>query len=247
MSWFGFGGKNRARKKAAAKAQGALAEFYQRDEKLRQKFAASASKSGATNKSSKASNNRATNKSSDPKFATHLLAVDIETTGFDPQTDRMLSIGWVPITNGAIELEGAGHVVLGSKTARQDSVGESATIHGITDDMLAEGVSLEEGLGIFLQALAGRTMLAHFAELETKFLNHACEQQFGAPLIVATVDTMAREYDAITTTGRDPGRDELRLWNLRETYGLPTYKAHHALTDALACAELWIAQAAHRR
>ena len=36
----------------------------------------------------------------------------------------------------------------------------------------------------------------------------------------------------------------LRLWTARERRGLPVYRAHEALTDALACAELYLAQRA---
>ena len=37
---------------------------------------------------------------------------------------------------------------------------------------------------------------------------------------------------------------QLRLWNARTRYGLPVYKAHNALTDAVATAELYLAQVA---
>lgn len=37
-------------------------------------------------------------------------------------------------------------------------------------------------------------------------------------------------------------RGSIRLWGARERWGLPVYKAHEALTDALACAELYLAQ-----
>ena len=36
----------------------------------------------------------------------------------------------------------------------------------------------------------------------------------------------------------------MRLWTARERRGLPVYRAHEALTDALACAELYLAQRA---
>ena len=41
--------------------------------------------------------------------------------------------------------------------------------------------------------------------------------------------------------------DELRLWRARRRYGLPRYRAHDALIDALACAELYLAQTAELR
>ena len=37
---------------------------------------------------------------------------------------------------------------------------------------------------------------------------------------------------------------DLRLWRARKRYGLPVTKSHDALGDALACAELYLAQTA---
>lgn len=169
------------------------------------------------------------------------LAVDIETTGLDPQADRLLSIGWVPVDGDEIVLGGAGHVVIRG-AGDDESVGESATLHGLTDDAVAAGVDREEAVAALLHALAGRTLLAHYARMEVGFLDRACREIYGAPFDVDTADTMDREYRRIVETDRDPARDELRLWTTRDRYGLPPYKAHHALTDALSCAELWLAQ-----
>jgi len=40
-----------------------------------------------------------------------LLAVDMETTGLTAETDKILSIGWVPINGTTIDLSGAGYVL----------------------------------------------------------------------------------------------------------------------------------------
>ena len=46
--------------------------------------------------------------------------------------------------------------------------------------------------------------------------------------------------------GKKPAPVSIRLADSRERYKLPRYRAHHALTDALATAELLQAQVAHR-
>ncbi|MEJ5919548.1 MULTISPECIES: 3'-5' exonuclease [unclassified Corynebacterium] len=169
------------------------------------------------------------------------LAVDVETTGLDPNKSRLLSIGWVPVDGPDIILGGTEHLII--RGAEGDaSVGESATLHGLTDDAVAQGVAEEEAVAKLLEAMKGRTLLAHFAKMEVGFVDLVCKRHFGGGFHVEPADTMSREYLRIVEAGREPERDELRLWNLREKYGLPVYKAHHALTDALACAELWLAQ-----
>lgn len=171
------------------------------------------------------------------------LAVDVETTGLDPARDRLLSIGWVAVEGQDIVLAESGYVVIRAAGAH-DSVGESATIHGLTDDMLAAGVEAEVGVGKLLEALRGRTLLAHYAQMEIGFVDPLCRKHFGAPLKVPVADTMAREYEKMLRADREPKRDELRLWSLLERYGIPPMKAHHAFNDALACAEVWLAQQA---
>ena len=88
-------------------------------------------------------------------------------------------------------------------------------------------------------------LLAHFARIETGFLGAACTRFWGAGLPVEVVDTFELERRALGggwDAASDPGA--LRLWAARARYGLPVYRAHEALTDALACAELYLAQSA---
>lgn len=170
-----------------------------------------------------------------------LLAVDVETTGLDPSAERLLSIGWVPVDALAVHLGGAGQVVLASDA----EVGQSATFHGITDDQVARGVPTEQALTRFLEALTGRVLLAHYATMEVEFIGRACERVWGVRPPFAVVDTMDLQYRLLTKgMHTEPPRGALRLWGARDQYGLPRYQAHEALTDALACAELFLAQVA---
>jgi DNA polymerase-3 subunit epsilon len=59
------------------------------------------------------------------------------------------------------------------------------------------------------------------------------------------IDTLELEHRLVTTAWQpDPPAGALRLWAARERHGLPHTGAHHALTDAVACAELYLAQTA---
>ena len=203
-----------------------------------------------------------------PLETLRLLALDIETTGLDPRRDRVLSLGWVPVDGGSIVLGGARRFVVrddgvpGPGAAGQgvagpgggagavgepggEGVGQSATVHGLTDDALAAGVPLADAVAALLEALAGRALLAHFARIETGFVSAACERLWGASPVVAVVDTFDLEQRALGGRwGQHLQPGALRLWAARERRGLPVYRAHEALTDALACAELYLAQSA---
>lgn len=172
-----------------------------------------------------------------PASELRLLAIDIETTGLDPRKDAVLSIGYVPVDGETIVFSGARHRIL----AAEAEVGQSAVFHGITDDQVADGVPVADAVAEALAALAGRVMLAHFAMIETRFLSRICEQLYGAPLVVPVIDTLVL-HDRLINRGFDDEAKagQLRLWNARQRYGLPRYPAHGALTDALACAELYL-------
>lgn len=172
-----------------------------------------------------------------------LLAVDVETTGLDADSDRVVAVGWVPVDGLGIDLAGARRRVV----ATRREVGESATVHGLTDDTVAAGRIpihvLEELLGV----LAGRVLLAHHASIEVGFLDAACRRVYGAPFVASSVDTLALQRRVLNDRiggYEEPRPGSLRLWAARERYGLPRYRAHEPLTDALACAELYLAQAA---
>jgi DNA polymerase-3 subunit epsilon len=173
--------------------------------------------------------------------ALRLLAIDVEATGLDPASGELLSVGFVPVDGGSIDLSGAAHYVIASGAA----VGQSATIHGLTDDAVAGGVPLEEAVSAVLAALTGRVLLAHFARIELGYLSAACERLWGAPLPLRAIDTLELQDRVVRSRlSLDPREPNLRLWPARERFGLPVYRAHHALTDALACAELYLAQVA---
>lgn len=168
----------------------------------------------------------------------HLLAVDLETTGLSPARDHVLAVGWVPVDGGRIDLSGGRrHVV------RHDDPGEAVTIHGLTHDDLEEGRPLAEVLSELRRALAGRVLLAHHAPFELAFLDAAFRAAGEPPALPPAVCTLELQR-RLLGRHREIGRGELRLWTARARHGLPVTAAHDALGDALACAELYLAQAA---
>lgn len=184
-----------------------------------------------------------------------LLAVDVETSGLDPARDRLLSVGFLPVDGERIMLSGADSLLLRPDDRTQtaatdpDGVGQSATLHGITDDALATGVTERVGLDRLFEALTGRVLLAHYTRMEVDFLGGLCTRVYGIRPPFVTVDTLdlhlrvlgGGKHMGFTAA---PTRGEVRLWAARKRYGLPRYRVHDALIDALACAELYLAQTA---
>lgn len=173
-----------------------------------------------------------------PLGTVRLLALDIETTGLNPAHDRVLSAGWLPVEHGAIQLAGACEQQL----RPQREIGASATIHGLRDVDLAQGGDEPTLLDAMLPALTGRVLLAHGAAIEMGFLDRMLRRAYGLPLLVPRVCTLTLEAQLRSGLGEPAREGELTLAACRRRYGLPDAREHDALADALACAELFLAQ-----
>jgi DNA polymerase-3 subunit epsilon len=169
-----------------------------------------------------------------------IVAIDLETTGLDPKTDQILSIGLVHIDSWGVKLDTAWHRIV-----RVDKAipGESAVIHQITDDQAAAGGSIKQLLPEVLKRMAGKPMLVHYSPIEQNFLSAACKKIYGAPFVVPIIDTLEIGQRVFERRNHLIQSGDLRLFNLRPRYNLPQYKAHNALSDALATAELFLAMA----
>lgn len=172
-----------------------------------------------------------------------IVALDFETTGFDPNADHILSIGLVQVSSLAIRLGSARHQMVRSKRPIPEA---SVVIHGITDDAAAEGAPLEQLLPELLDTLAGNAVLVHHATIERSFLDVACRRLYSTPFNARFIDTEYVARRSMQRRHQPIGRGNLRLFNLREHYHLPRYPAHNALSDAFATAELFLAMAAEK-
>jgi DNA polymerase-3 subunit epsilon len=172
---------------------------------------------------------------------TEFVALDLETTGLEPQQDEILSIGWVTIQAMQIDLASARHRLVRPEGAIPE---QSAVIHHITDDRAAQGAPLQQTLQELLPQLAGRVLIAHHARFEMQFLSKACQRCFNAPFLMPVIDTQELARRSLERRNQSYRADALRLATLRERYHLPRYRLHNALSDALAAAELFLAQLA---
>jgi DNA polymerase III subunit epsilon len=177
-----------------------------------------------------------------PVSEVEFLAVDLETTGLDPRRDHVLAIGWVPVTARQVVLAGAREVVV--RPPPGVDVGESASVHRLTDDAVAAASTLVGVLPDLLAALHGRVLLAHHAPIELGFLPRAAQEAYGTRLPLTAVDTLTVQHQLVLGQHGEIRPGSLRLDGARRHFGLPRYLAHLALTDAVATGELLLAQVA---
>lgn len=179
-----------------------------------------------------------------------LVAMDFETTSLDPRKGGIVSIGLVPMSIQRIRCAQARHWVLKPR-ARLSS--ESVVVHGITHSEIEAAPDLSRILDELLAQLQGKVVVVHHRGIERAFLNAALKARIREGIEFPVIDTM--ELEARLHRRRKPGfwarlrgrqPVSIRLAPSRERYHLPYYRPHHALTDAIACGELLLAQVADR-
>lgn len=163
------------------------------------------------------------------------MALDFETIGLNPKIDNVLSVGWTSIRQGRIQIDKAEHHLIQHTTTIPDV---SVTIHHITEQEAATGSPIENIFPSLLQQLSDKVLVAHFADIEVGFLQRLSKQLYGMTLPLITVDTLQLAFHMKYKDAVHVPQDTLNLFSLRAQYGLPRYKAHNAMADAIAAAEL---------
>ncbi len=178
-----------------------------------------------------------------PLDAAEFVCLDIETTGLDAATADMLSVGWVVIRAGKVDLSTAESYIV----RPTGGVGDSASVHGLTDTVVGEGLDWGVALDKIVRVLAGRILVVHHAGLDKALLDRMCLRRFGYRLPVPVIDTLVLEHRRRRRNHHLETRNSLRLSDLRDEYRLPRYLAHDCLVDAISTAELLLAMVAHRQ
>lgn len=179
-----------------------------------------------------------------------LMALDVETTGLDPVKDGIVSIGLVPMTLDTVRASASRHWIIKPRVPLAET---SVTIHGITDSQIESAPDLIDILGEVLDCMAGHVMVVHCRAIERQFLNGALRSRLNEEIAFPVIDTMELEarlhrkapVGLMARLFRPQRQVSIRLAASRSRYHLPRYHPHHALTDALASAELLQAQVAY--
>ncbi len=171
-------------------------------------------------------------------------ALDLETSGLDPRRHRILSVGMVPVRAGAIRW-GERFYTLVHPGSFEGLDEEAIGVHHILPEELHRAPPLSRVADRIEERLGDAVLLVHHASLDVAFLRRAWRRLGRSwPRRRRVVDTQAligrleHRLAAIRAHDRPMPRG---LAEARASLGLPAYDLHHALTDALATAELFLA------
>jgi DNA polymerase III subunit epsilon len=163
-----------------------------------------------------------------PFAGTRVVVADVETSGLDPHTDRLIAIGAVALEHGLIRLGDSFRVVLRQAHA---SAADNILVHGIDGTTQLGGVEPGEALTAWLR-FAGDAPLAGFhADFDRIAIARAAKAALGAEPANAWLD-LAFIAPALFR------REAASLDEWLRHFGIEAYARHDALADALATAQL---------
>lgn len=158
------------------------------------------------------------------------VVLDLETTGFAPDRDRIIEVG-------ATKIRGGEHLATFQRLVHPGVVVPAAIteLTGITDAMLAGAPTIAEVLPDLVAWIGDAVVVGHNLAFDTAFLDAALAVSGHPPLSGHRVDTLTLARRLV------PGQvPDMRLETLVAHFERPARPTHRALEDALATAEvLW--------
>lgn len=154
------------------------------------------------------------------------VVVDLEMTGLNPKTDRILEIGAVKIEEGNI-----GSTFHRMVNPRMILAEEIINLTGITNEMVQEGHDCGQAVQEFLVFAQGLPLAGHNLIYDYRFLKQAAANQ-GLELEKEGIDTLKLARKLL------PAAEKKSLDYLCEFLHIDRARKHRALEDARATAEL---------
>jgi DNA polymerase-3 subunit epsilon len=165
------------------------------------------------------------------------VALDSETTGLNPRTDRIITIGAVAIQAGEIRLDDSFEALL--KLSRNSA---AVTVHGITRDESRGGMDEPDALERFLDYLKDGVIVGHHIGHDIATFNVAYERHWGFQMSNRSLDTMDLTLH-LEKAGAFTGRPQIRNFTLDALcamFGVVPHDRHTAAGDAFLTAQVFL-------
>lgn len=165
------------------------------------------------------------------------VVLDSETTGLDPRTDRLITIGAVVVQQGEIVIEDSFEAMV--KIAHNTS---AVTVHGVTRDATREGLEEPEALERFLGYLGDGVIVGHHIGHDVSTFDAGFERHWGFRMSNRSLDTMDLTLH-LEKDGAFAGRPPIRHFTLDalcEMFGVIPHGRHTAGGDAFITAQVFL-------
>jgi len=165
------------------------------------------------------------------------VVLDSETTGLNPATDRLITIGAVAVINGEIVLRDSFGALV-----RMERNTEAVTVHGVTRDESRKGQEESQALEQFLEYLGDGVIVGHHIGHDIATFDAAYRRHWGFQLANRSLDTMDLTLH-LERDGAFAGRPAIRQFTLDalcELFGVIPHDRHTASGDAFITAQVFL-------
>lgn len=175
------------------------------------------------------------------------VVADVETSGLNIATDRLLAIGAVAVVNGMVDVADSFEVVVQQSTV---SSSDNILIHRISGETQRCGVMPVEALLRFIDYVGESPLVGYHAKFDEIMVARAYKQWLGVALHQQWLD-LAQLAPALIAAGQlsreailQGHRARALEWWL-DYFQIKIQQRHHAAADALATAQLLAALLKH--
>ena len=163
---------------------------------------------------------------------TRFVVLDTETTGFDYENDRILSIGAITLQNSQINIQDSFEVYI--QQEHYDRA--TAKIHGILKDSVLDRPKELEALEQFLAFLGDSIIVAHHTIFDVTMINKALERNNLPLLKNKTLDTAVLYKRTLLVSPIFERKDNYTLDDLADKFDISKKDRHNAMGDAFITA-----------
>ncbi len=150
---------------------------------------------------------------------TTYCVLDLETTGFSPETEKITEIGVMKVEDGKV-IDRFSTFVNPQKSIPMRVV----EVTKITDDMVRDAETIDKVFPKLLQFIEGSVLVAHNAEFDIGFLKHNAKV-LGHDFDFTYIDTLGLAQDVF------PDYKSYKLGRIAKNLGIKVEVAHRALDD----------------
>ena len=156
------------------------------------------------------------------------VVFDLETTGFSPETNRIIEIGAVKVQNGKIVDKFSTFV-----NPQVPIPFRIEQLTSINDSMVIDAPVIVDILPEFMKFCEGCVMVAHNADFDMSFIKKNC-QRLDIPCKPTIVDTVALARVLL------PNLNRFKLDTVAKALGVSLENHHRAVDDAGCTAEIFV-------
>ena len=173
----------------------------------------------------------------DEPTAGEFVSVDCETTGLNPRKDEIVALAAVKITGTRIlASERFEATIRPSVKLSPDAI----KIHGLREQDVANGRSMDEALPEFLRFVGARPLVGYYLEFDVAMLNKHVRRMLGIELPNERIEVSGLYYE-LKYGDAPPGTQvDLKFASMLADLGLPAIEQHDAYSDALMTALMYV-------